>query len=531
MNSDKDIKNLIHYFLREKYFQTVETLTLEGLKVHPDDSSFKLYNAFSLVLNGRLQECIRELQVLINLKDINIGATLALIAAHKLCKTIDKESVLTLENKLKADRKVTNDLSLYYGALFLFFNDKLSKSTEYVDKFLKIHPNSIEGLILKGWIEISNSKTSDFKLASQCFNAALDKDKKNIDAYLGLIKIKEKENDMSGAMTILNQLIVKYPNSLPPLIEKMKIQLVSNDWDLTVEVANRILLIDKNCIEAHKMKTLALICKKGNFTEAAYSLKQLYNEIGKSEKKNGKLYFTNAQLFSYISEKNPNILHETYSFAEKAAQIEPSNSDFLTELGYQNLLQKNLKEAVKFFKNSTKLDESSVSALTGLTLCQIEEGGLDDQIKQQVEFLREIQNEQQSSELLLMSAKLANTPGEAISYLNQCVQVHFNNFKKYPFGITYIYQMNPVFLMEVVHEYLKYAPSDTLINFNNNKIPDVFAKSIMILEELTNSCPGMVKAQFELANVLFSVGNLKKAKNTLNFILGKIFNLPFIYFK
>lgn len=527
MNNDSDLKYVIHYYCREKYYQTAENLALEGSRTYPDDYTFKLYSCFGLVLSGRFQESIRELEFLLNLKDVNIGATLALITAHKLSQTVDKETLLHLDNKLKSERKVSTDLGLYYGALFLFFNDKINKSAEYLEKFLKIHPDSNEGLVLRGWLEISANKSPNYKLAANCFNNALEKEKKNLDASLGLVKIKEKEIDLTGAMTLLNQLIVKYPSFLPSLIEKMKVQLVSSDWDATVEIANRILTVDNSCIEAFRIKTLVLICRDGNFEEAALSLKQLYNEIGKSEKKNGQIYLVNAQLFSYISGKNPKILLETRTFAEKAAQLEPSNTDFLTELGYQNLLQGNIKEAVKFFKSSTKLDESSISALTGLTKCQIEEGGVNEQIKQQVEFLREIQNEQPSSELLLMSAKLTDDPSEALSYLNQAVKVHFENFKKYPFGIHYLYYLNPVFLMEIVDEYLKYVPSNLSEHSSDGRKCQSFSKSMMILEELTNSCPGLIEAQYKYAYVQFLTGNLKKAKQILAYILGKIINITF----
>ncbi|KAK6629913.1 hypothetical protein RUM43_003734 [Polyplax serrata] len=522
MNSDKDLKYMIHYYCREKYYQTAENLAIEGIKTYPDEYSFKLYSCFALVLSGRYQESIRDLESLISLKNINVGALLALIAAHKLLQPVDKETVAQLDNKLKTDRKTATAQALYYGALFLFFSRKLSKSIEYLQKVLKISPDFTEALVLKGWLEVSSNRTPNFDEALQCFNSALGSEKRNLDASLGLVKLKEKENDITGAMTLLNQLVVKYPNCLLPLIEKMKIQLVSSDWEQALEIANRILSHDSNCIEGHKIKTLAFMCKDGNFDEATLSLKQLYNAIGKLEKKNGRIYCENAQLFSYLSGKNLKILQETYLFAEKAAQLEPSNPDFLTELGYQNLMQGNIKEAFKFFKSATKLDESSISGLTGLTLCQIEEGGVSEQIKQQVEFLREIQSEQPRAELLLMSAKLTDSKQEVMSFLNQAVKIHFDNFKKYPFGVSYLYHMNPGFLMQIVKEYLRYVPSGFTDYSLTGKVPEAFSKSTMILQEITNSCPGLIEAHYEYAHVQFLIGNFKKAKQVLTHIIDDL---------
>lgn len=522
METDKDLKFKIHYFCREKYYQTMENIALEGIKKFPDDPAFKLYSGIALVLSGRVQESIRELEPLIGYKDVNVGALLALISAHKACQTVDKETVMQLDAKLKTERKASSEFGLYYGALFLFLNNKIDKSREYLERFLKNNPDSFEGLTLKGWVELLSDRNSKNKSAAQCFNTVLEKEKKNMDATLGLVKLKESEKDFDSCISLLNQLIVKYPNALPPLIEKMKIQLACSDWDLTIEIANRILTVDNKCLEALRMKSLVLICRDGNYEETALSLRRLLGEMEKFEPKNAKLFLENAQLFSYLSGKNPKILSETYRFAEKAAQLEPTNVDFITELGYQNLLQKKIKEASKFFRTTTKLDDSSITALTGLTLCQIHEGGINEQIKQQVEFLREVQNDQPSSELLLMSAKLAVTPEDAILYLNQATEVHFERLKKYPYGIRYLYYLNPGFMMDVVKEYLKYAPSTLSINAYDNFIPEPLEKSLAILQEITVSCPGLLEAQYEYAHVQYLTGNIKGAKTTLAHILDDL---------
>ena len=51
--------------------------------------------------------------------------------------------------------------------------------------------------------------------------------------------------------------------------------------------------------------------------------------------------------------------------ASRAATVDTSSAEYMTEVGYQCLLQGRNKEATKFYKNGTKLDESSVAALTG----------------------------------------------------------------------------------------------------------------------------------------------------------------------
>jgi tetratricopeptide repeat protein 21B len=46
----------------------------------------------------------------------------------------------------------------------------------------------------------------------------------------------------------------------------------------------------------------------------------------------------------------------------------------MAEVGRQCLLRGRMKEAQKFYKTATKLDETSVVALSGIIACQIMDG-------------------------------------------------------------------------------------------------------------------------------------------------------------
>ena len=83
-----------------------------------------------------------------------LGALVGLIQAHKSCLTVDKEAVAAYDTRLKEERKKATDESLYYAALFLLYLDKAEKAREYVDRLLKINSNSVDGLNLKGWVEV-----------------------------------------------------------------------------------------------------------------------------------------------------------------------------------------------------------------------------------------------------------------------------------------------------------------------------------------------------------------------------------------
>lgn len=513
---DSEIKYNILYYGRHKYYQTMQNCALEGSKKYPNDISFRLFSGFSLVLSGRYQEGIRELDNLHSVRDVNIGAIVALIFAHRSCQTVDKEAVLMLDEKLKAERKSTTGMGLYFAALFLFLQQKVEKARDYLERFLKQNGESPEGLCLKGWIELMSDKSTKSKTASSCFKIVLEKDKKNLDASLGLVKVKELDRSYDEALALLNQVIVKNNTSILPLIEKMKLQLSTRDWEQALETSNRILTIDNNAIEAHRMKTLVIICREGNFNEGAINLKKLMAEIEKSESKNAKIFMDVAHLFASVCCRNSLILQETLRFAERAAQLEPGNADFLAELGYQHLMQGKLKEATRCFKNTTKLDDSSITGLTGLTLCQILSGGVNEQVKQQVEFLREIQSDDPSAELLFMSAMLSISPLDAAMALRQAVQVQLAKVRDVPYGIAYIRDINIDFLMKAVKENMKWA-----LKAQFSDSVELYKNCLVVLDKIRKACPGLLEPQFEMARVHFLMGNLTEAKDVLTHVLGE----------
>lgn len=50
---------------------------------------------------------------------------------------------------------------------------------------------------------------------------------------------------------------------------------------------------------------------------------------------------------------------------ERAVTIDNTNADYVTELGFELLLQGRVRDAMKCYRNAMKLDETSVAALTG----------------------------------------------------------------------------------------------------------------------------------------------------------------------
>nr|CAD7199018.1 unnamed protein product [Timema douglasi] len=527
---DRDLKAKILYYCREKYYHAMQTMSLEGIRKFPTDASFKLYNGLSLVLEKKVQEGIRELSPLQTDTDVVLGAVLALMTAHRKCAAVDKEALIILDSKLKNSRKHASEAALLYAAIILFHVDKVDKAREYVDKLLKTNPNSADGLAIKGWIELYAGKDSKMNDIAQFFDSAIENSpaKRNMDAIFGKVRYLEMQKKYDDAIGHLNQLVVRYPSFSPPLIEKMKNQLALMDIDQAVETANRILSGEPHCVEALKVKVLVVICRDGNYEEGALSLRRFFTELETNEPKNAELFAENAKLFSRICGRNHSILAETYRLAEKAAQLDSSCPDLLTELGYQCLLQGRVKEATRFYRNASKMDDSSVVSLSGLTQCQLSEGGNIDQARQQVEFLREVQGSQPSPDLLLMSTQLVSGDmNQALKYLNQAVETHFQTLQDHPFGTVYLRKLDPDFLLQIVKEYMVYAPiqSSTDASLNTTQtlqLPEPLKRSLLVLEAVTKACPGLLEGLYQLARVKFLSGDTRSAAVTLQHILDDV---------
>lgn len=458
-------------------------------------------------------------------KEFGMAAIVSLIYAHKRCTVIDKEALVSLDQRLKEERKQLTSQSAYYAGVFLFLSGKFEKAKEYAEKSLKLLHTSVEALVLKGWCDLY-LRTKNGTQVLDSAEIALEYGK-NFDAYLLQVRYHQQNNDFETAINILNHLSIRYPDTNVPLVEKMKIQLASWNWENAKETSARILNLEPNNIEALGIKALGLICHEGKNENGLIYLKQLYSALAKNEPTNADLHLYFAQLFSRVCNRNEDVLNCTMLFAEKAYQLSPQKAEYLTELGFQAILQNRYKDAVKHFRSATKLDDSSVQALCGLTVCQMAESGASEQVKQQIEFLSEIQGTTKNSLLLYMSAKtIENNADKAISILSEACEVHFKNLKTIPYGMEYLRRFDPDFLLDVISEFLKYSPVQSTIiveeMLSKKSLHISLKQSLNILEAVVKAYPGSVVALYQLARVEFLCGETASATATLQRLLNDI---------
>ncbi|KAL3234174.1 hypothetical protein MRX96_022693 [Rhipicephalus microplus] len=526
------LKTRIHYYCREKHFRSMQRAAVEGLKRYSGDPVYRLYFGMSLIFEGRLQEGIRELDVVRESKDVSLGGILALIFAHRKCSVVDKEAVAQLDAQLKETRKQAGEKVLYYAGLFLFLTGKYDKAREYIDRMLKVAPPTRDGLILKGWNEIAS--TRDKKSAIQFFESpgvAVP------EGLFGKAKCFECSGELMKALEVVNQAVVLYTGFVPALLEKMKIHLALSDWEQMVDSCNRCLSQDSKCIDALLHLVLNQICKNGDYKEASDRLSELVSLLEVVEPTNAVLYYRIAQLLSRISSRQNCIVMHTQGLIEKACALQPANADYLAELGYQFILQSKTKEATKHYRAALKADEASIIALNGIIWCQLLEGQ-NDVANQQLELLKEIhKTSSMPSELLYLCAlcaqKTQDKPEEVLNYLGQSVDNHFRKtggkntaveclYNEYlrtfrmglPLGADYLLLLNPDFIFEVVKLYLQYAPDKPVES--GQTIPEPLKRGQAVLQPVLRSCPGSVEAVYWMGKLKYLSNDLVQAQSLLS---------------
>uniref|UniRef100_A0A670YJJ1 Tetratricopeptide repeat protein 21B n=1 Tax=Pseudonaja textilis TaxID=8673 RepID=A0A670YJJ1_PSETE len=218
--------------------------------------------------------------------------------------------------------------------------------------------------------------------------------------------------------------------------------------------------------------------------------------------------------------RNPDILQLTQMLVDRAFSLAPQNADIATELGYQMLFQGKIKEAMKCYKTAMALDETSVPALTGIIRSQLMEGKLDD-VEQQLEFLKEVQQSIGISELSYLRAVLAMKKNkrqeEVITLLNDVLDAHFSSLQGLPLGIEYFEKLNPDFLIEIIKEYLNFCPSQPA-GVGQPPSP-LLRPCASVLETVMKTVPGLLQAAYLVAKVKYLSGNYEASERILQHCL------------
>ncbi|XP_025195909.1 tetratricopeptide repeat protein 21B-like isoform X2 [Melanaphis sacchari] len=473
---------LVQYYLRTKYYSSAQTSGLKAIQINLNNSVYQLYYGLSYVLQNKLSKGLTILDDLVKLTDIGLASTLVMIYAHKQFEVPDINTINMLE--LTVTEFSHSEAVLFHAANVMMLCNCLEKSKAYVDQLLSEYPSSVDGYLIKGWLELSEN---NLKSARNCFRAVQSQKNDSIEAYLG----EAATLDVTEAIHILNQLIVKLPNFLPPFIEKLNLYMSIQKWSDVIETADRVLDINSDCLLAIMAKILHKIVVTGKYDEIP---NQFFKTIEKSEP-SPNLFIQWSSAISRTCGQHKTIINECIRAMEIAVDLEPSVNNKL-ELAYQIYLSGQYKKSIQLYGDLSDA-EPIPKAMEGIILCHIEMNDINVQVEKQIEFLNEIRGELKSSELIFINAYCAKNNEKKSTLIKSAIEKQFDSIANLSFGPEYLIKLNPNMIMT----FLKH-------------LSDQIYKEI-VLEKILNVCPGLIDCWLMLGNIQ----NTKKAYKSLEKVL------------
>ncbi|KAF6206423.1 hypothetical protein GE061_017656 [Apolygus lucorum] len=202
---------------------------------------------------------------------------------------------------------------------------------------------------------------------------------------------------------------------------------------------------------------------------------------------------------------NPSVLLELENFVKKSMKTGVHSLNVLLEAGHYYFLTGRWLDAENAYKEAAKMDDASL-AFCGLTQVGLAQSGLSNEVKEQIEFLIDLDEKKENPELLMLRGLL--NPAESIELLDKAVSILQSRSTQYKFGIDYLIHLDPELLIKIAHSYPE------------NKMGE--KRKLRTLNLVVETCPGLVEANLELAKVQLSVGDYSEATSTLNNILDNI---------
>ncbi|XP_053569759.1 tetratricopeptide repeat protein 21A [Bombina bombina] len=514
--TDSHIMAAIIYYSHKKYFRHVQNLTREGLQKHSHDPVLLFFKTYGMLMEDRVQEAIRELDSIKDVPEVSLCCSMALIYAHRKSELVDHEVVTELENKVKTNRKTAGAKALYYAGMFLWLLGRNDKAKEYVDRMLKLSNMSKEGLVLKGWLDLTSGKDFSIKKSIKYFNEGVQ-DSKELFGIIGKATLFMMTQNYSEALEVINQVIVSFPAFIPALILKMELFLAQQDWDQTLEIAQRILTKDVTNFDALQIQAIHSLTREGNVEKALHFVKDFISSLETIEPRNPKLHLQKVLVLCSVCGHNREVLDCVFQLMERSFRMAPTHVEFATEFGYQNLLRGNVTEAARWYLAAMKLDESCIEALTGTIWCQTLQGHLEE-ANQQLDFLHEVeQSVGRSKEMCYAEAILASKSdkGQVVvtNLLKEAVGMHFAVMDGLPLGVEYFEKLSPNFLINIVKEYLAFCPKQP--KAPGQQVPPLLHQIAAILSPIIAVAPALTEPLFYMAKTKYLAGDLEVAQGFL----------------
>ncbi|XP_058794945.1 tetratricopeptide repeat protein 21B-like [Phymastichus coffea] len=512
-----EYESIIHWCCQKQYYNDMLSFAKQAVDLYSVNDRIKVLLAVSYTLNNHFKDGMKEATSLASNEQSDTALSGLLIQSYifKIQGTAERTLIVQIDTKIREDHRKANASALSLAALILVLFDKYDKAKEYSERAYKLHPSDTFVLLARGWSLLTFNDLS--QNPDKYFEAVLKDDSRHFNALLGSAKARELKGDHSGAMLIINPLIVRYPKLAIPLVEKMNNLYALKEWDQVMEMANRILSFENNDIDAFKMKAIVVMCKDGDYNEALKYVQTFFRNLIVAEPRNVKLFVENVKLFTRLAVRNQTILGELFKVTDRISQQNVGNSLLMVELGNLCARMAKYKDAEHWYRSTVRVDESSFAALTGLALCQMHDSTptAENLAKQQIDFLLEMHSA--SAELMFMSARLTRKDaGKAIPMLEKAATMLMESCSKLYYSCEYLKQLNPDLCMEIASEYLLHTTS------GSEKMTSGKTACVKLLEHVTDACPGLSCALLLTGKVKMQIGDLNGALAALKTLLDNV---------
>mmetsp|Transcript_16607 Transcript_16607/g.28282 ORF Transcript_16607/g.28282 Transcript_16607/m.28282 type:complete len:281 (+) Transcript_16607:552-1394(+) len=275
---------------------------------------------------------------------------------------------------------------------------------------------------------------------------------------LGKAKVYEKTKKYDLALETLSEIAIQNKDFFPALIEKTKIHMVNGDWDQALETVQKVLVKDRQNVEARRIYTFYLLTRENDIDYVCENLDELLQAMKVNESRNAELFYNMARLFARYSGRRETILLKTLEMLEEAVSIHPENADYHSETAFQKCMMNEFTQAYQVYQKASQFDETNQTPLYGMIYCKIKQDQLED-AEQQLEFLMEISdNNQKTSDHAFLEAIICwrqkQNKQQAIKLLDQALNLHITQSKASQSNIDFYIRLSADFLLQLAQEYL-----------------------------------------------------------------------------
>lgn len=366
-----EFENIIDYYIDQHNFYQAKAAIDQGLKQHPNSSTFKLRLAQIYIQNGKPSKGLQILREIESLENLNAdyhllkGTALNVLGkrdgAHN---AFDKAIQLTTDNRDDIIFSVAYsylntrryNLAIKYLLLALEINpsnlgviqelalvfekvDKLEKSIEYYKKYLELDPFAEHIWFSLGMVY---STREDHKLAIDAYDYAIAICPDYISAYFNKANTLINSKDFREALDCYQQIIAIEPDNVQAYTYVGECYDKLELYKRAIYYFRKALVIDKDCSDAWYGLGMAYY----NMEEYSSSL-DYFTYANKLDPENPDFWFMLGEAYRKL-----NILDKSAESFHRAVELDPN--DYEAWLSHADIffMEDKLNEAINILNNA-----------------------------------------------------------------------------------------------------------------------------------------------------------------------------------